>query len=654
MRMAKRQASRGLGVRVHFESSFLSFATASALPDHITVSSSATDPVTVLQLYSMSAPENVTGQDVKQFVFDALDNLRLLPAPYGGLAGTPGDLPLIIATASYSGYNVSDRVTIRAAMTRLGLHGDRTPSWLVVDFSNQGGANYDEMMGTTFEWCQDNTRTRSSTLASIGRRPTEVLPWPEFAGGALRHQGPAEAPLHRTRFPLVAKEPNRMTMSESQVEALLDREQFRLFNMISLGRKAEISPRQLFDGTFLGQPDRIMHSVDTLLVPIEIKPPSVLQAGTDLVSDTRECFRTLGKLSDHRYGSLSSQEQELWREALGTNSAAKAIIQVLGYACANRKKYAIITTLDDWWFLERPSDRVDVVKIAGPFATTNVPSSAPTVAKCLDYLLTLALAMPDCPSPSETPASSPAIPRKRPIDSPSGSQRAPQPPASSGRPPSGRRAAVGGRLSDYRRATGGGLRRLECPARAVVDDQEQEFLEKDLLPSLRRYLSEHSSVLEVGLRLTNQKTLSVALKSIDRNKVDRDILDQLANELITYEFLNHLQGSLIPRLYAYGCFQGGQFPFIGIECIRGHTLSSDDVPVFDQVRQAYRRLHECGVVHGDVAGRNILVTADPARPIVLIDLGLAEEAGPERIRSERETVNALLRELKTSPQSMRC
>ncbi|KAI8818592.1 uncharacterized protein EV422DRAFT_498711 [Fimicolochytrium jonesii] len=447
-----------------------------------------------------------------------------------------------------------------------------------------------------FPPASNTTKTTTSTTAAIGRRPQGVEKWIEFERDARNHQIASSAPLHRSRFFSVPLHEGRSGASEALVESILDAEQFRVTNRICKGTAIEVGHRAAVLTAPFGQPDRIIHNCQAMLVPIEVKPRSVLPDDVDLVAQSKAVFKELKALSDHRYMMLTDDEKAQWNSIVHANVAVKAVIQVNGYACANRRRYSLITTQSSYWFIERPEDRPDVLRIAGPIRTFH---DSPTVAQALDYFIGLAMENPTTPSPSESTTS-----------------------------PSGCRAT----------------KLLDQPSAIFTSRDVIEFKEVDLLPALRSFATDNSTVVQtVAFDSTNYAT-SMALKTVDRLTCP-EIVEQLENEIDVYHFLENMQGRTIPRLVACGFFQGGEIAIIGTEFVEGRHISAADRSLFDCVRAAYMSLHQAGVIHGDIASRNIIITGLSARPVVLIDFGMAHEATPAKIQSELAQVENMLANL---------
>jgi len=99
--------------------------------------------------------------------------------------------------------------------------------------------------------------------------------------------------------------------------------------------------------------------------------------------------------------------------------------------------------------------------------------------------------------------------------------------------------------------------------------------------------------------------------------------------------LEHLDGCVSPKLVAQGSHDGR--PYLAMTWCEGRDVyeASAEARLLDDraallrlvgsVLDAYRQLHERGVVHGDVHPRNVLI--DEQRNVSLIDFGLARREG---------------------------
>ncbi|TPX53254.1 hypothetical protein PhCBS80983_g06334 [Powellomyces hirtus] len=623
-------------------------------PHGCQVSHRPDDGITVVAAFFSNDLKRVQGSHLKNWVFKEL--IDLLPAVYSLPGASPLALPLTVtyrttlfASDEYfeTPYNVPNGATLKEARERcIEPSADKTFVYLV-DLTNNGVADINDMLGQRYPPCSTRTKTRSSTKAAIGCRPSRIFAWKSFAKEAAGCAQKARTPLHRTRYTPVPRVMKRAVGSETAVESIIDQEAFQVLNNIYHGTAIEASERFFILRGIIGQPDRAIHDCLKLLIPIEVRSSTVLSERVDLQAESLSVFEKLARFSTVRYNQLKEDEKSQWKEIVGGNIAASVLIQANGYACANRLKYSIITNQKAWWFLERPDDDVSALRIAGPFQSYD---QGPTVVQCLNYIVSLALNKAECPSPSETPVSSPVVRKPGSRQGPSGAggpsnRRGGS--DSSRKQPSKGAAARQQRFLPYKSSPAGSRARraLYEPATLFLipaDAFGEMFTERDMLPSLKCYQTEHSTVREVTVFPDTLKTTTIALKIIDQNKVDTDIVAQLETELDAYNYLEDLQGSVIPKLFAYGCFEGGQFLCLGTELISGRAPSASDTRLLPEAKRAYKALHDAGVLHGDVASRNLVVTGNPSRPVVIIDFGLASDAiTPEDAASEMAAVERL-------------
>lgn len=132
---------------------------------------------------------------------------------------------------------------------------------------------------------------------------------------------------------------------------------------------------------------------------------------------------------------------------------------------------------------------------------------------------------------------------------------------------------------------------------------------------------------------------------------DPEYNDEFEMEGEVYAKLPHLQGDLIPTYHGIA-----RFHHEGVT-VRAHVIGQADGTPINQytediwiafglrsaITEAYRRLSQEGVIHGDVESRHIFA-GGPQQRLVLIDFGLAEFEDKERA-CDRNTadVRALFR-----------
>ncbi|KAF0717118.1 Aste57867_2481 [Aphanomyces stellatus] len=129
--------------------------------------------------------------------------------------------------------------------------------------------------------------------------------------------------------------------------------------------------------------------------------------------------------------------------------------------------------------------------------------------------------------------------------------------------------------------------------------------------------------------------MSVAIKSVDSFK-QPEMLDQLQAECAAYTVLMSLQGDCIPILVrpAPVMLWEGLLDGIVLSLVTGRTLEAMGDDGIASIPRACRqrslqdldKIHKLGVLHGDIADRNLIlheVEGCPPR-IVFVDFGFAE------------------------------
>jgi hypothetical protein len=114
---------------------------------------------------------------------------------------------------------------------------------------------------------------------------------------------------------------------------------------------------------------------------------------------------------------------------------------------------------------------------------------------------------------------------------------------------------------------------------------------------------------------------NVVFKTIDISKKEGG-LDQFNHELSIYRDLEDLQGNVIPRLIAYGNL-GGLLQVIVLENVGKSITREQAEQKHDEINAALQRIHENGVVHGDLRLPNILI--DKENNFRIIDFGMSSK-----------------------------
>ena len=154
--------------------------------------------------------------------------------------------------------------------------------------------------------------------------------------------------------------------------------------------------------------------------------------------------------------------------------------------------------------------------------------------------------------------------------------------------------------------------------------------------------------LATKLKTGNIKIAYKLLRQSEWTK-DDDFLDrkeELKHEIEVYEKLSNLQGKVVPRfLYAGSIVDASKWVipekgeiYAFATTYEGRSLSSIDALSHESVSQAVDdlgKIHECGVLHGDLELRN-LVLDEGSKQIKFVDFGNAETLEEFETREEFE------------------
>ena len=114
---------------------------------------------------------------------------------------------------------------------------------------------------------------------------------------------------------------------------------------------------------------------------------------------------------------------------------------------------------------------------------------------------------------------------------------------------------------------------------------------------------------------------NVVFKTIDVSKKEGG-LDQFNHEVSIYRELEELQGDVIPRLIAYGNL-GGLLQVIVLENVGKSITREQAEQKHDEINTALQRIHENGILHGDLRLPNILI--DKENKVRIIDFGMSSK-----------------------------
>ncbi|KAG9405689.1 hypothetical protein AC1031_003600 [Aphanomyces cochlioides] len=131
---------------------------------------------------------------------------------------------------------------------------------------------------------------------------------------------------------------------------------------------------------------------------------------------------------------------------------------------------------------------------------------------------------------------------------------------------------------------------------------------------------------------TELDDIPVAIKAVDTCKKP-ELLDELQHECDTYAVLEALQGDCIPILArpAPVVLWDGMLEGLVLSLIKGQTLEAmgtdgiASIPLECRLQAVLdlRKIHSLGVLHGDIAERNLIWCQDDRPRIVFVDFGRA-------------------------------
>jgi serine/threonine protein kinase len=111
-----------------------------------------------------------------------------------------------------------------------------------------------------------------------------------------------------------------------------------------------------------------------------------------------------------------------------------------------------------------------------------------------------------------------------------------------------------------------------------------------------------------GINVESNMIPNVIFKTKDVSKSSAEA-ESLQKEADIYQYLRNLQRHVIPYFYGYVDFNGFFRAIVLEDCgrpIQPHQLRAAAA----DIRQAVERLHDYGVVHGDLGLRNILINSN--------------------------------------------
>ena len=378
--------------------------------------------------------------------------------------------------------------------------------------------------------------------------------------------------------------------------------------------------------------------------------------------------------------------------------------QVLQYMCVNKIRYSIITTLQKWHFCKLESSTTKggeaILKVAGPFDScdNHIFDMNYTVRRILMYFILAADDWKFEHPEEEIPTYKELIQNKSQNgnNKPGGGNGSNDTSSSSnaGQKKGGRTlpGASNNKTTSTTTTTGTVAKENAQQSNIInsdendeadeADDEEDEEevdddsdnIEEDSKNTTKPYwIGEitlydliQNRAMEIGrgrgcyiyLMLFEYNVMVVKCLNY-KSPYDRDcdaeaIRMEIVNEERIYEVLHSIQGKCIPKLFYAGEMTAGWVDGIATS-FEGHDLDEKDV-VIDQsfINNALGvldQIHSLGVVHGDIALRNILKREEDGKPFI-IDFGFArtseeimengEDDPKDLMKDERDELKRIL------------
>jgi hypothetical protein len=317
-------------------------------------------------------------------------------------------------------------------------------------------------------------------------------------------------------------------------------------------------------------------TTERILAVIEVKSPKEFPYEGNLAERYHEEQLRL-KLNSTALKNLqppTRQEPLKEKELINCNhdtKVSRAICQLWGYMTVNNLRYGILSTFNETFFLKREFCDDQGVSTLQISSGVRIGNPHIPIVGALCYFTSLVLESHLYTSPYSTPS----LPRKKPV-------------------PLNKYEVANVDLLDFRFSTP-----TDFKAHHVLAGQYDHKK-----PALFKLLDTTKS----GLR------------------------SMFFTELEAYKRLDELQGGLIPTLEQSFLISTFLLAFEIEDC--GNPITSTQLhKVYDKVVRALKLIHAKGVVHGDIALRNILINSSEHR-IVFIDFGFAKFFGSSEHESE--------------------
>lgn len=423
----------------------------------------------------------------------------------------------------------------------------------------------------------DNPVSRPNSSGSHWKQPAHVFQWSEFKQSVIdwiaanHHQHSRR--IDRPRFV------DGIIITE-EVQSL---QPYVKLNLLDISAKCFIPPsefkaRRQIDSC-KGDPDHLMTRKGQIMAIIEEKGRWTL-SNSDIV------------------GAYN---------AVGNGNVNSALNQLYHYMRLNHRRYGILTSYENSWFVYRSQD----CSICNPHSVhetlivsegISYQDNNPTILQCFSYFNSIVDAID--------------------MDSPPTSKRSSR--ANSAIQTSQRNSVSSSARSSIN------LEIRNSSFEQMVIQQAQEFDINDF--NLDKVLGEG----RCKVYLETYDSEPIALKTADICK-HRDMLPELLNEIAIYEKLSKLQGRGIPKLLCHGYLECVLY-CVGIS-LSGSVPQNLNEKQKQMLLNTLERIHEAGILHNDIRKENILI--DEVGNPFIIDFGFSTQG--TSWEEQMEERNVLLR-----------
>ena len=423
----------------------------------------------------------------------------------------------------------------------------------------------------------DNPVSRPNTSGSTWKKPTHVFLWSDFKQSVVswiddNHQQHSQ----RVQRPVFV---SGIIITE-EVQSL---QPFIKLNLLDVSAKCFIPPsefkarRQIT--SCVGEPDHLMTRNGEIVAIVEEKGNWTLSTG-----DVVNSYNT-------------------------TRACASAVNQLYHYMRLNHRKYGILSSYENTWFVYRSQECAICEEPQGHetlYVSEGISFTAqtPTVQQCLSYFNSIVNHVHmDSPPASKRPSRAGSATQISRTSSPRVSPRA---------------------ILYKEDST------LSCEIQ--INEQPQDFDVDNF---------KFDTVLGEGrskVYLDYYGPSRIALKVADIAK-HGEMLPELLNEVSVYEQLSGLQGNGIPRFVCHGFVEDVLY-CVGVS-ICGTVANGFTEQQKQKLLETLKSIHEAGILHNDIKKENILI--DESGNPYIIDFGFStRNCSPVAQMEERNLLLSLV------------